>query len=105
MKNLSECIIEALSISGSKILQKYFTKEANIKNAYDLVKAMEADNWELDEDYNNYSGGESVTIKLTRGTEVLWIEYEDKNDMYDPTDDLREALPFFNRILDSEYKK
>ena len=51
-------------------------------NFAENIKKAENDGWKLDNNYNNWSAGEFVTVKLTRNKEILWIEANDKNGLY-----------------------
>lgn len=100
MKTLKDFILEGVLPSASDILSMYMI---NYKSAQSLVEEMEKDGWILDENFNNWSGGEFVEIRMYRKTEIVWITFEDVNQYHGG--DIRKVLPNLYSIIESKYRK
>lgn len=95
-------INEELNVPGRKILNKYIQYPKMPAN--ELVDVMSEDGWTLDPNYydeDNVLG--TITIKLIRGKETLYIEYANKDHEYFNGSNVLQLLPDLKTIVDSQY--
>lgn len=93
---------EELNVPGRKILDKYIQYPKMPAN--ELVDVMSEDGWILAHNYydeNNVLG--TITIKLIRGKETLYIEYANKDHEYFNGSNVLQLLPDLKNIVDSQY--
>lgn len=95
-------INEELNVPGRKILDKYIQYPKMPAN--ELVDVMSKDGWILDPYYydeNNVLG--TITIKLIKDNETLYIEYANKDYEYFNGGHILRLLPDLKTIVDSQY--
>ena len=81
-----------------------FSAKYHASNAEDFIKKAEKDGWKLDTDYDNWISGDSVSIKLDRGDESLYVEWDDSDGVYDGKD-FDKISSKLKKINDVEYRK
>ena len=98
-------IIESSMKDKAEELADQYLVKYHGKNALEFKNNIEKDGWVLDLNYDNWTAGESVTLKYTKDNEKLYVEYSlRKNNTYkgEITDD---ELSKLKVIENSEYYK